>query len=295
MSPWDEGDWPGASRKQPAPVRGIRIGRTGTTWWGQRWLGALERLSREYGTRLARGKSYARAGRAHDLTVDAGVVSAQVTGSSVTPYDVRLTVPILADDHWAAAIAAMARRAGIAADLLAGQMPRDIDDAFAAAGTSLFPERAVDLAVHCSCPDWASPCKHAAAVHYVLGDAFDRDPFLLFELRGRSRREVLDALRRARAGGHDAAAEPAQKGPAQVPTVRLPRMRADRYDALRAPLPLGPRRSDPLPSLPGAGSAVIRQLGAPPGWSGKATPEDVFGAAVHLAATWAATVRASEE
>ena len=96
----------------------------------------------------------------------------------------------------------MAREARFSAALLAGEMPQGVDAAFAAARASLFPSKADDLEATCTCPDWASPCKHVAAVHYMLGEAFDRDPFLLFELRGREKRQVIEALRAARDGDH---------------------------------------------------------------------------------------------
>ena len=93
-------------------------------------------------------------------------------------------------------------------ELLAGQMPQAIDEVFVEAGVSLFPKQRADLKTRCSCPDWGDPCKHVAATHYVLGEAFDRDPFLLFELRGRTKHEVLSALRSARGGPEIEATEP---------------------------------------------------------------------------------------
>src|SRR5690606_30912500 len=105
----------------------------------------------------------------------------------------------------------MAERSRFAAELLAGEMPQEIDAAFAAHAASLFPTKAGDLVTACTCPDWANPCKHVAATHYVLGEALDRDPFLLFELRGRTKREVLDALRTARSGADASRASPSSK------------------------------------------------------------------------------------
>jgi uncharacterized Zn finger protein len=84
--------------------------------------------------------------------------------------------------------------------LLAGEMPQDIEEAFQTAGVSLFPDRRDDLTTHCSCPDWSNPCKHVAATHYILGERFDEDPFLLFRLRGRSQEQILQGLRQRRAG-----------------------------------------------------------------------------------------------
>src|SRR6185503_2816767 len=135
-----------------------------------------------------------------DLRVEPGRVTAQVTGSRAQPYDVAIELFTFSDAHWYKVITLMAQKAQFAAALLGDQMPNDIDQAFHAAGVSLFPANEADLVTRCSCPDWANPCKHVAATHYVLGDAFDRDPFLLFELRGRAREEVLAATREARGG-----------------------------------------------------------------------------------------------
>lgn len=308
MSPrndWDW-DWRGAPPKRPPPKRGIRMKKAGATWWGRRWIEALEAMSSGYSGRLARGKSYARAGRAHDLAIGAGSVTAKVTGSR-EPYDVRIEIAALGDAVWSRAIAAMAAKARFTADLLAGRMPDDIDDVFRQAGRSLFPVRVSDLRTNCNCPDWANPCKHVAAVHFVLGEAFDRDPFLLFELRGRSRDEVLETLRAERtdsAAGTaastataarstsenprprkssdactgDAAAD-ALTGPAAA-TVSLGRLKAADYDASPQPLP-SLRFGFDAPPVSGA---LLRQLGAPPGWSAAQSPADRLGPVVRAAA-----------
>src|SRR6185503_14115303 len=127
----------------------------------------------------------------------------------------------LSDETWAQAIRAMAVKASFSAALLAGEMPRAIDQAFASARASLFPSRRNDLRTSCSCPDEANPCKHIAALHLVLGEAFDRDPFLMFELRGRPRAAVLDALRGLRAGASPSRG-PAPRGqsPLAAPAAR---------------------------------------------------------------------------
>jgi uncharacterized Zn finger protein len=270
-----------ARPKRPPPARGIKMKKAGTTWWGQRWLEALERLSGGYSNRLSRGRSYARAGRTHDLVVKAGEVTARVTGSRPTPYTVSLRLAKLDDATWRKAIAAMAARASFSAELLAGEMPREIDEAFHAAGASLFPKREADLVTDCSCPDWANPCKHVAATHYVLGEAFDKDPFLLFELRGRTRDEVLAALRGARGGASPGAKGKKARGEERsvTPTVQLGELPAGAYEAWREVPPslhLGLER----PEVPGA---LLRQLGAPPGWTESASPAELLGPLIRAA------------
>ena len=262
--------YPPAPPKRPPPEHGIKVKKVGATWWGQRWIEALERFGYAYSARLGRGRSYARQGRVHDLTVKDGVVAARVTGSRPTPYRVTLRLAPLGDRVWKAAIKAMAARAVFAARLLAGEMPREIDEAFRASRASLFPEREKDLATACTCPDWANPCKHVAAVHYVLGAAFDRDPFLLFELRGRSRGAVLAALRGLRAASSEVspAGEP-EEAPAGV---TLKGISPESYEAFR-------ERLDDLRfhiGAPAAEGALLRQLGAPPSWRLPETPRDLL-------------------
>lgn len=272
---------PHAPPKLPPPAHGIRVRRIGATWWGQRWVDALARFGAPYWRRLGRGKVYARQGRVHDLTVVDGVVTASVTGTRPEPYRVTLRLTPLADRAWAQAIRAMAARARFAARLLAGEMPREIGEAFAAARTSLFPTRAGDLRTECTCPDPANPCKHVAALHYVLAEAFDANPFLLFELRGRSKDAVLAELRRLRAGRRDAApAAPRPEPDAPPEGVTLAGLTPDRYEALREPV------ADLAFHIaaPAVEGAVLRQLGAPPGWSIPVAPAQLLGPAVAAAA-----------
>ena len=185
----------------PRPVKdGLRAksqrGAIGETWWSQRFIEVLEDFHE--GPRLARGRAYARRGQVIDMDVDAGEVTALVQGSRARPYSVSIGVTVLADADWARVEETMASQAVFLARLLAGEMPHEIGDAFAATGLSLFPASADDLATDCSCPDWENPCKHIAAVYYLLAEAFDRDPFLIFAWRGRRRERLLTELRALR-------------------------------------------------------------------------------------------------
>jgi len=185
----------------PRPVKdGLRAkskrGAIGETWWSQRFIEVLEDFNE--GPRLARGRAYARRGQVVEMDVEAGEVSARVQGSRVRPYSVSISVTVLGDADWARVEEAMASQAVFLARLLAGEMPHEIGDAFAATGLSLFPATAGDLDTDCSCPDWENPCKHIAAVYYLLAEAFDRDPFLIFAWRGRPRERLLTELRALR-------------------------------------------------------------------------------------------------
>lgn len=267
---WDHPDWYERAPKQPPPEHGIKIKKTGTTWWGQRWVEALDRMSAEYANRLGRGRTYARAGRTHDLVVKAGAVTAKVTGSRPAPYKVTIKLKAFSDAQWEKVIVAMGAKAQFSSELLTGEMPKDIDDVFREAGISLFPNKESDLVTECSCPDWANPCKHVAATHYVLGEAFDRDPFLLFELRGRSKRNVLDALRSARAGG--AIDDDAHESVPNASTVTLEGVDSTNYDKPREPLPALHLSFDE----PAVHGAVLQQLGTPAVWTATASPADLL-------------------
>jgi uncharacterized Zn finger protein len=295
MSDPDDWGWYTPGPKLPPPQHGIKLKQSGATWWGKRWVEALERMSRGYATRLARGRNYARAGRTHDLVVKAGRVSAKVTGSHPTPYKVTIVLAQIGDAVWEQAIVAMASQAQFSAALLAGEMPREIDSAFKEARTSLFPLKEADLATECTCPDWANPCKHVAATHYVLGQALDRDPFLLFELRGRSKAQVLDALRAARAadGGEARSrkcAKPAAPLPGDIPTVALGKLDASNYERARAPLPVLHFTFEAAPIAGG----LLHQLGNPPGWSCDSSPEELLGPMIRRTANRARSIAMAE-
>ena len=213
------GDW-GKSRRRAA--NGIRAttqsGKFGKTWWAERWLAALERLVDS--ARLSRGRSYARSGQVVALDFDAKGVSAKVQGSRPRPYSVRIAFRRLDDGEWARVVDYLSARALFAARLLAGEMPENVEEAFAAVGLSLFPAAQNDLETDCSCPDWANPCKHVAAVYYLLGERFDSDPFLLFALRGRSREAIIGEMRARRGSGPALEAEPEAEPVAEVaPTL----------------------------------------------------------------------------
>jgi uncharacterized Zn finger protein len=167
-------------------------GAFGESWWAKRWIAVLEGF--QIGARLGRGRSYARQGQVLSIDIDKGLVKAKVQGSRATPYDITIQVKALSAANWQKLIGALSHQAIFAAKLLAGEMPQDIEQAFKGVGLSLFPEQLQDLGTDCSCPDWSNPCKHIAAVYYLLGEEFHRDPFVIFKLRGKSREELIGLL-----------------------------------------------------------------------------------------------------
>jgi uncharacterized Zn finger protein len=218
-------DWP--KRTKALPVEdGIKAhtkrGAFGQRWWSKRWIGMLENFG--LGGRLARGRTYARGGQVSEIVIESGGVRAKVQGSRAKPYDVTIRMRELSASEWSAIGRAIAANGRLSAMLLAGEMPEDIESAFSAAGTALFPQRSTELKTACSCPDWSNPCKHVAAVFYLVGEEVDRDPFLLFALRGLERPAMasliagphpgVDPLPRTRrktaANGKRRATEPAE-------------------------------------------------------------------------------------
>jgi uncharacterized Zn finger protein len=202
MSRWRGSDyWDYYEPSRPLKVEGgiktkSEYGAIGSTWWSKRWVGVLESFN--MGARLTRGRSYARQGQVISIDVQPGLVKAKVQGSRPRPYNVEIHLKPLSDQDWDKVTDAMADQAIFAAKLLAGEMPTNIEEAFSAAKISLFPTAARELETACSCPDWANPCKHIAAVYYLLAERFDEDPFLIFKLRGRTKEQIIEVLRQKR-------------------------------------------------------------------------------------------------
>ena len=264
-------DWPPAR-----PIRvdgGIRAkskrGAIGEQWWSRRFISVLE----SYGMsgRLARGRSYARAGQVLDFELSQGKVTARVQGSRVRPYQVRIGVLPLTTAQWRRVQDRLASQALFRAKLLAGEMPHEIEEVFAECGTPLFPRSPADLDMHCSCPDWEVPCKHLAAVCYVLAEEFDRDPFGMLAWRGKAREELLTSLRAIQGGGsgsgRDAPAgqgsdpAPPHPGVLDVPAPPLEQC----LDGFWSP-GLSPARLRALATAPNAGAPdlLLRMFPPPP-------------------------------
>jgi uncharacterized Zn finger protein len=241
-------------------------GAFGQSWWAKRWVAVLESFN--IGQRLARGRSYARSGQVLSIVIKKGTVTAEVQGSRAVPYSITIKVKAITAANWMKLAKNVSRQALFAAKLLAGEMPPDIEKAFEDAGFSLFPDKLHDLKTQCSCPDWSNPCKHIAAVYYLLGEEFDRDPFLIFKLRGMSREEFIRLL--AGSGKKSRREEPAAKPiatTAPAETVASPE-----------PLSLDPSQfwqGRALPGdffgevrTPGVQAALPRRLGSFPFWRG---------------------------
>ena len=177
--------------RKPKSVKGgikaqSKKGEFGENWWAKRWNQTLEEYN--IGARLNRGRIYARKGQVKSIKIQKGRITAAVQGS--WEYNVHINITMLTETQWSDIVKGIFESPVMAATLLAGQMPNDIEDVFKRYNISLFPKHK-DISTECTCPDWANPCKHIAAVYLLLAEEFDRDPFLIFRLRGIERKEIL--------------------------------------------------------------------------------------------------------
>ena len=253
----------------PLPARGgiraqSRIGEFATSWWGRRWIQTLE--SFQVRSRINRGRSYARRGQVLHLEIANQKATATVQGSIPVPYNVTIELRRIPIVQWRKVCKAMASNVAIAARLMAGVLPPEAEQSFAQAGVALFPARDADLITSCDCPDPSNPCKHIAAVYYLLAEQFDRDPFLLFRLRGMEREQFVAMLgksgRPQRTAGDVGESEPARES-----------------RATSANLAANPEvfwRGRPFPddrygqvALSGEAAPLARRLGSFPFWRGQ--------------------------
>lgn len=237
-------------------------GAIGSSWWSRRFLDVLESFA--MGSRLTRGRAYARKGQVISLDVTPGEVRAAVQGSRARPYRVTIGLAPFGELIWAKAEIALSEQALPSAKLLAGDVPPELEQIFADAGAPLFPHAVNDLDQRCSCPDREVPCKHLAATFYLLAEAFDTDPFLILRWRGRDREQLLTRLRELRsepavldALSADRSTQQATAG-AALALAGLSEVASD-VDRfwLTPPLPPGPAVLDVDPAL------LLRQLPAP--------------------------------
>lgn len=249
---------------RPRPVEnGLKArtsrGAIGESWWSRRFLDVLESFA--MGNRLTRGRTYARKGQVLSLEVVPGTVQATVQGSRAKPYRVTIGLPVFSEIVWAKAEIALSEQALPSAKLLAGEVPPELEDLFAAAGAPLFPRSTAELDQRCTCPDRQVPCKHLAATFYLLAEAFDDDAFLILRWRGREREALLSRLRELRSDvpvQMSEAAAPAAAGSALVVADLTPTtVRPERFWLPPAPLPVRPATLDVGQDL------LLQQLPAP--------------------------------
>ncbi len=256
----------------PRSVRGgikaqSRRGAFGESWWAKRWISVLESFN--IGARLGRGRSYARNGQVISIDIDKGKVKAKVQGSRPKAYDISIRIKTISLSNWRKISQALSHQAIFLAKLLAGEMPADIEKVFKDLGLSLFPEKLKDLETECSCPDWSNPCKHIAAAYYLLGEEFDRDPFLMLKLRGMGREELLGSLgnvdvKKAKSRSKGKATPAPTRKEMALPAESLPADPTLFWEGGR--LPEGFPGEVRIPQFP---AALPKRLGSFPFWRGK--------------------------
>ena len=244
-------------------------GEFGRNWWAKRWIEVLEGFN--LGTRLSRGRSYARRGQVLSINIEKGAVTARVQGSRARPYRVEIKVKTLGRPDWEKLTLALSGRPIFAAKLLAGQMPENIEDVFRDARLSLFPHGGADLETDCSCPDESNPCKHIAAVYLLLGEEFDRDPFLVFKLRGMEREELVglvgrQTVTRGEAEGYETTIESfSEQSPGDSPPEPLPADPDEFWGQANAE----EEDTHGVERIPTVSATLPKRLGSFPFWRGK--------------------------
>lgn len=177
------------------------------TWWGQQFLAALESFTDP--GRLSRGRSYSSDFRLKEFDIERdGLVFARVRGNKNAyfgvyeepTYTTTIEFQPISRPLWNAVVALIATKAGVLSKLMMNEIPDNIEESFQTLGLDLLPKGRKDCIAQCSCPDYSNPCKHIAGVYYRVAQELDRDPFLLFELRGLPREALREELAKSPLG-----------------------------------------------------------------------------------------------
>jgi len=256
----------GGIRAQAARVEAARA------WWSRRWTSMLEAF--RMGARFGRGRQYAVNGQTSDLSLAPGRVTATVQGAAAQPYRCEIHFARVDAAAKARIIATLRQRPMLLARLLTGDLPHETEGLFKAEACPLFPERENDLKSSCSCPDWANPCKHLAAVYCLLGETIAQNPLALLAIRGVTRDDLLEC-------------------PISNTEYPIPQWNAFQGHSAEMPPPL--TREDfygkPLPPLTNFGAApktdvaapLVRRLGPLPFWRGQERFADTLEHLAHRA------------
>jgi uncharacterized Zn finger protein len=238
-------------------------GSFGENWWAKRWIDTLESFN--IGARLVRGRRYARSGQVLSIEIVKGCVTSEVQGSRMTPYHVEIHLRPFTSGAWKRFVDALIAQPYYMAILMNGRIPDEIEEVFKIAKLSMFPAKMNDLKTTCSCPDWSNPCKHIAAVYYLLGEEFDRNPFLIFTLRGIEQKALLSLVHK--------------NAPARQDTENAGRKVKRKSHSVRTALPTDPdsfwgksdARHDFLGEIavPETHAALPKRLGNFPFWRGE--------------------------
>lgn len=261
--------WDYYNHYTPSKPREVRNGiklqskKIGSTWWSRRWISLLDSFG--WSNRLQRGRNYARRGQVVNFRIKPGTVTAKVQGSASRPYTVTIELDTFSDKEWENALSEMGSQAMFIAKLLDGEIPDNIEEAFSRAKISLFPTDRRKIKTHCSCPDSANPCKHIAAVHYILAEEFDRDPFMIFNLRGRAKEQIITELRKIR-GGNSENKKKIPPGDLEKPDPQISLEKCpDNFWSIGEEF----RKFSVSITPPNISTAILKRLGEPPFWQEK--------------------------
>jgi len=171
----------------------------GSTWWGKQWLDALSGI--DNANRIPRGKSYADTSKVKDFDIQNGLIVAKVQGSQSLPYKQSISLTQFTPKEKQTLIEAITENPFLLSALLNKELPEELNDEAKAKGVSIFPASWKSMKSTCSCPDYAVPCKHVAAVIYVVANEIDKNPFLLFQIKGIDVLQEIQKLGFASSGG----------------------------------------------------------------------------------------------
>jgi len=176
-----------------APV--VVSGRTpAKSWWGKSWNQNLERYS-DFANRLPRGRSYLSNGMVLDLRIGKETITGIVAGTASAPYQITIHIKAISASAWKRLVEKVTGKVGTLQALLEGRFPEELKDLFFSKDSGLFPAPN-EIQLSCSCPDWASMCKHVAAVLYGVGARLDISPELFFTLRGADMMDLIGQVAR---------------------------------------------------------------------------------------------------
>jgi uncharacterized Zn finger protein len=171
---------------EPVEISGRKIA---ASFWGEAWCDHLESFS-DFENRLPRGRTYVRNGSVCHLAIAKGSIEAKVSGSEL--YTIKIGIKPLPAGKWTALKKRCSGQIGSLLELLQGKLSDHVMEVVTHRQEGLFPLPA-EISLHCSCPDWAVMCKHVAAALYGVGARLDKQPELLFTLRGVKHDELIEA------------------------------------------------------------------------------------------------------
>jgi uncharacterized Zn finger protein len=254
-------------------IKLFKISEQGESHWGKRWVESLHTLCSA--KRLEVGLRLAKSGHVLSIQLNRGFSTATVKGTRTHPYKIEIGLSMFTRKQWMNVADALLKKAFFTAKLLAGDLPPEMEQLFQSSGATLFPTSPAEISSDCSCTDVESPCKHVIAVYYILGQEIDRDPFLLMEMRGLSRAQLLAEIqtrRSARGKITDKKSIVTTVFEPPVPT-RLSDRLNDFFRSPEGTTLIWPVEPDKPLLLPGS---RIHEMGSPPFWNSDNDFEEIL-------------------